>query len=143
MEGLPRTQSLPPRIKGKNSYASTLRNLSATNWVEIDDCRTEVSKSPNLTPNGRQLTAMRNSMSRWKGCRAPDASRRAQKGRTVMSALCATCQPLTGWTLRTAEQQFVHSKASNGYITAVFGSFGVSDAPSQPRLATLCRRPHT
>ena len=45
MEGLPRTQSLPPRIKGKNSYASTLRNLSATNWVEIDDCGTEVSKS--------------------------------------------------------------------------------------------------
>ena len=45
MEGLPRTQSLPPRIKGKNSYASTLRNLSATILVEIDDCGTEVSKS--------------------------------------------------------------------------------------------------
>ena len=45
MEGLPRTQSLPPSIKGKNSYASTLRNLSATNWVEIDDCGTEVFKS--------------------------------------------------------------------------------------------------
>ena len=45
MEGLPRTQSLPPRIKGKDSYASTLRNLSATNWVEIDDFGTEVSTS--------------------------------------------------------------------------------------------------
>ena len=42
MEGLPRTQSVPPRIKGKNSYASTLRNLSATNWVDIEDCGTAI-----------------------------------------------------------------------------------------------------
>ena len=42
MEGLPRTRRLPPRTKGKNSYVSTLRNLSATNWVHIEDCGTAI-----------------------------------------------------------------------------------------------------
>ena len=42
MEGLPRTRRLPPRTKGKNSYVSTLRNSSSTNWVDIEDCETAI-----------------------------------------------------------------------------------------------------
>ena len=109
MEGLPRTQSLPPRIKGKNSYVST-------NWVEIDDCGTEVSnrdakRSRHLTHEERDRADGR-ALSRTR--RLPPRTKGKNNYVSILRNLSAT-----NWVdIEAAEQQFVHSKASNGYITA-------------------------
>ena len=41
----------------------------------------------------------------------------------------------------TAEQQFVHSKALNGYMTAVFGSLGVSQS-GETRVVRVLTKPN-
>ena len=119
--------------------------------VSIDDCGTIVSC--NSWPSSRHddIEEIKGFAEKLEGLPRTRRLPPRTKRKTVMSALCATCQPLTGCTLRTAGQQFVHSKASNGYITAVFESFGVSQSGetrlmwvlTKPTIYNMAARPRT